>query len=162
MSTVKQIAKLKTLDDNPNTIFNTGNKVNNSFSVDTEHIACHTKWRAPITPYQCEIIHNRLHKIFNNKICQLYHSLAYKETWYENIREFIAFHKNIQMTINTNNLSDQEIVEINDHGFTLFVRDNCANVDENEFNKLNDLSIDEWETIDDIILYYYSKDINGG
>jgi len=135
--------------------------VNEQFTVDEEHITQHTLWRTPITPYQCECVHNRLCKIFNKKICQLYHSLAYKETWYENIRQFIAFHKNIQVTVNTIGLSDQEIVEVNGHGFTLFVGDDCANVDEDEFDGLNDLSIDEWETIDDIIMYYYLKDING-
>ena len=135
--------------------------VNEPFTVDEEHITQHTLWRTPITPYQCECVHNRLCKIFNTKICQLYNSLAYKETWYENIRQFIAFHKNIQVTVNTIGLSDQEIVEVNEHGFTLFVGDDCANVDEDEFDGLNDLSSDEWETIDDIIMYYYLKDING-
>jgi hypothetical protein len=130
--------------------------------VDAEHIAQHALWRSSITPYQCECIHNRLRKIFIETICELYHSLACKELWYENIREFIAFHMNIHVTVNTNELSDQEIAEVNGHGFTLFVGDDCANVDEDEFDGLNDLSIDEWETIDDIIMYYYLKDINGG
>jgi hypothetical protein len=148
-----------------NTIFNIidNNKVKDQVTVDAEHAARHAIWRSPITPYQCEWIHNRLCNIFNETICQLYHSVACnKETWYENIRQFIAFHTNIQVTINTIGLSDQEIVEVNEHGFTLFVGDNCANVDEDEFDGLNDLSIDEWATIDDIIMYYYLKDINGG
>jgi len=147
----------------PSDVVNANQKYMNTISnnVNAEHIAHHTLWRTPITPYQCECIHSRLHKIFNEKICKLYHSLAYKETWYENIRQFIAFHSNISVSVNTIGLSDQEIVEVNEHGFTLFVGDDCANVDEDEFDGLNDLSIDEWETIDDIIMYYYLKDING-
>ena len=148
----------------PSDIVNANQKSTNTIfnNVDAQHIAQHTLWRTPMTPYQYDCVDNRLHKMFNEKLCQLYHSLAYKETWYENIRQFIAFHNNIQVSINTNCLSDQEIVEVNEHGFTLFVGDNCANVDEDEFDGLNDLSIDEWERIDDIIMYYYLKDINGG
>lgn len=131
-------------------------------NIDAQHIAQHALCRTPITPYQCDCVHNRLRKIFNEKIRQLYHSLAYKETWYENIRQFIAYHNSPQVSINTNDLSDHEIEEVNEHGFTLFVGDNCANVDEDEFDGPNDLSIDEWERIDDIIMYYYLKDINGG
>jgi hypothetical protein len=149
---------------NPSDIVKANQKSTNTIfnNVDEQHIAQHTLWRTPMTPYQCDCVHNRVRKIFNENICQLYHSLAYKETWYENIRQFIAFHNDIQVSINTNGLSDQEIVEVNDHGFTLFVGDNCANVHEDEFDGLTDLSIDEWERLDDIIMYYYLKDINGG
>ena len=76
------------------------------------------------------------------------------------MREFIAIHDNIEFNIDTSNFSDQEILEINDYGMSLFAGDKCADIDEDEFDGPNDLSIDEWETIDDIIMYYYLKDIN--
>lgn len=140
-----------------NTIFN---KVSESLNVDAEHIVCHKKWRTPMTPHQCECIHKKLNTCFNEHIYKLYNSVAYKETWYENVREFIAIHSNIELNINTSDLSDQEILEIRDHGFSLFVSDDCADIDEDEFDGPNDLSIDEWETIDDIIMYYYLNDTN--
>ena len=142
-----------------NTIFN---KVSDSLNIDAEHIECHTKWRSPITPYQCENIHNKLNTLFDEHIYKLYISVACKnkEEWYENVRRFIAIHDNIEFNIDTSDLSDQEILEIKDHGFSLFVGDNCADIDEDEFDGPNDLSIDEWETIDDIIMYYYLNDMN--
>ena len=140
-----------------NTIFN---KVSESLNVDAEHIVCHKKWRSPMTPHQCECIHKKLNTCFNEHIYKLYNSVAYKETWYENAREFIAIHDNIEFNIDTSNFSDQEILEINDYGMSLFAGDKCADIDEDEFDGPNDLSIDEWETIDDIIMYYYLKDIN--
>ena len=32
----------------------------------------------------------------------------------------------------------------------------CADIDEDEFDGPNDLSVDEWTQLDDIILYYYN------
>jgi len=155
----QRIAAQKEFNDKQNTIFNSVeiNDVNEPFPGFTEHEKCHAIWRAPITPYQCERINNSLHMIFNEHIYELYHTVACKETWYENIREFIAFHNNMEVDINTNELSDQEIVEIKDEGFSLFVGDDCANVDEDEFDGPNDLAVDEWELVDDIIMHYYLK-----
>jgi hypothetical protein len=155
----QRIAALRNCDDKPNTIFNTvdNNEVNEPFPGYVEHTECHTKWRRPITPYQCECIQNSLRKIFSEHICELYKSVACKETWYENIRAFIDFHEDTEITINTNKMSDQEILVVKDEGFSLFVGDDCANVGEDEFDGPNDLAIDEWETLDDIIMYYYLK-----
>jgi hypothetical protein len=139
-----------------NTIFNTDVKFKSTEQF-KEHVECHAKWRHPITPYDCDCIHAELESIFNKYIYELYHSLATKKTWNKNIRAFIDFHKDTELTINTNELSDQEILEIKDQGFNFFVGDKCANIDEDEIDGPNDLAIDEWETIDEIIMYYYLK-----
>ena len=45
--------------------------------------------------------------------------------------------------------------EVQEKGFQLFVGEKCANIDEDEFDGPNDISSEEWELIDNIILYYY-------
>ena len=40
--------------------------------------------------------------------------------------------------------------------FERFVGDKCANIDEDEFDGPDDLSPDEWETVDDILIHYYN------
>ena len=88
---------------------------------------------------------------------ELYKTLANKDKWDDNIREFINYHENINLDVDTSWLSTPEIDEIQEQGFQFFTGDKCANVDEDEFDGPNDLSIEEWETVDEIILYYYHK-----
>ena len=106
----------------------------------------------------CKDVHDVLQKIFNKHINELYKTLAIKDKWDDNIREFINYHKNIKIDIDTSWLSTPEIDEIQEQGFQFFTGDKCANVDEDEFDGPNDLSIEEWETVDEIILYYYLYD----
>ena len=106
----------------------------------------------------CKGIHDELQLIFDTHINELYKSLANKDKWDDNIREFINYHENMNIDIDTSWLSTPEIAEIQEQGFQFFTGDKCANVDEDEFDGPNDLSIEEWETVDEIILYYYSTD----
>ena len=104
----------------------------------------------------CKGIHDVLQTIFNKHINELYKTLANKDKWDDNIREFINFHE--RMNIDEKyEYSNAEMDEIQEQGFQFFTGDKCANVDEDEFDGPNDLSIEEWETVDEIILYYYHK-----
>jgi hypothetical protein len=105
----------------------------------------------------CKDIHDVLQQIFNKQINELYKTLANKDKWDDNIREFINYHENMNLDVDTSWLSTPELDEIQEQGFQLFTGDKCANVDEDEFDGPNDLSIEEWETVDEIILYYYSS-----
>ena len=106
----------------------------------------------------CKGIHGMLQTIFDKYINELYKSFATKDRWDENIRDFINYHENMNIDIDTSSyLSNDEIDEINEQGFHFFVGDKCANVDEDEIDGKYDLSIDEWEKVDDIILFYYHK-----
>ena len=106
----------------------------------------------------CKGIHDVLQQIFNKHINELYKTLANKDKWDDNIREFINYHENMNLDVDTSGLSTPEIDEIQEQGFQFFTGDKCANVDEDEFDGPNDLSVEEWETVDEIILYYYSTD----
>jgi len=106
----------------------------------------------------CKNIHDVLQQIFNKHINELYKTLANKDKWDDNIREFINYHENMNLDVDTSWLSTPEIDEIQEQGFQFFTGDKCANVDEDEFDGPNDLSVEEWETVDEIILYYYSTD----
>ena len=96
-------------------------------------------------------------KGIDKHINELYKTLANKDKWDDNIREFINYHENMNLDVDTSWLSTPELDEIQEQGFQLFTGDKCANVDEDEFDGPNDLSIEEWETVDEIILYYYHK-----
>ena len=111
-----------------------------------------------IKEVNCKDIHDVLQTIFNKHINELYRTLANKDKWDDNIREFITYHENMNIDIDTSWLSTPEIAEIQEQGFQFFTGDKCANVDEDEFDGPNDLSIEEWENVDEIILYYYSTD----
>lgn len=111
-----------------------------------------------ITSYDCKVIHDCLKNIFNKYINELYHSLSDKNIlWSNNIRKFIEFHDASYLNREITELNEQEIDEIKKQGFEFFVGENCANIDEDEFDGPNDLSIEEWELLDDIILCYYHK-----
>jgi hypothetical protein len=103
-------------------------------------------------------INDMLEMIFNEHINELYNSLSKTDKWYDNVREFINFHKDMNIkTEDYYEYNDTEIDEIKTNGFQYFVGDKCADIDEDEIDGLNDLSIEEWENIDEIILYYYHK-----
>ena len=86
--------------------------------------------------------------------------------WYENVRNYIDITtdkldndmeeidciEDIKNKL-THDFTDKIVTE----GFHLFVSDKCADIDENEFDTENDLAVYEWETLDDIILYYYHQ-----
>jgi len=110
----------------------------------------------PIKEVDSKGIHDVLQIIFDKHINELYKRLANKDKWDDNIREFINFHE--RMNIDEKyEYSNAEMDEIQEQGFQFFTGDKCANVDEDEFDGPNDLSIEEWETVDEIILYYYHK-----
>ena len=92
----------------------------------------------------CKGIHDVLQKIFDKHINELYKTLANKDKWDDNIREFINYHENMNIIdIDISWLSAPEIDEIQEQGFQFFTGDKCANVDEDEFDGPNDLSIEE-------------------
>jgi hypothetical protein len=103
-------------------------------------------------------INDMLEMIFKEHINDLYNSLSKTDNWYDNVREFINFHKDMNIkTEDYYEYNDTEIDEIKTNGFQYFVGDKCADIDEDEIDGLNDLSIEEWENVDEIILYYYHK-----
>ena len=106
----------------------------------------------------CKGIHDELQIIFDKHINELYKSLANKDKWDDNIREFINYHVKMNIDEKYEEYSAPQLDEIQEQGFQFFTGDKCANVDEDEFDGPNDLSIEEWETVDEIILYYYSTD----
>jgi len=104
-------------------------------------------------------IYNHLNYIFNNYIIELYQILHNpKKKWNKNVREFIKFHDKYEdeLDIDPDRFSEKEISEIQKMGFDLFVGDKCADIDEDEFDGPKDLAPEEWENLDDIILYYYN------
>jgi len=105
----------------------------------------------------CKGIHDVLQLIFDKHINELYKSLANKDKWDDNIREFINYHVKMNIDEKYEEYSAPQLDEIQEQGFQFFTGDKCANVDEDEFDGPNDLSIEEWETVDEIILYYYHK-----
>jgi hypothetical protein len=102
-------------------------------------------------------IHDILNKIFNKHIIELYKFIAKKKEWYNNVRAFIEFHNITDFSIYSVKLNEEEVNVIKQQGFDLFVSKKCANINEEEFDGPNDLSIEEWEDLDEIILYYYCK-----
>lgn len=98
--------------------------------------------------------HKKL-KIIFIPICKLYNDIKDEnKEWNENVRNFIEFHEDI-----LDSMDDYETDEmVCEHGFHYFVGNMCADIDEDEFDGPNDLSVEEWEKIDDIILYYYKKE----
>ena len=104
-------------------------------------------------------IHNHVNNIFNNYIIGLYKIIHDpKKKWNKNVRAFIKYHDKYEdeLDIDTDRFSEKEISEVQQMGFDLFVEDKCADIDEDEFDGPNDLSPEEWENLDDIILYYYN------
>ena len=101
--------------------------------------------------------------IFNNYIIDLYKSMENKQDeWYVNVRKFIEYHEknNLHDDTATHTMSACDHMwenEIKQNCFNLFVGDKCANIDEDEFDGPNDLSPDEWEGLDDIIIYYFNN-----
>ena len=108
-------------------------------------------------------IESKVSYIFDTKLITLYKNQENnKKKWSENVRNFI--NQEIQFigqdemdTIDDIDLTDDEINDIKQRGFYLFVGEKCANINEEEFDGPNDLCIYEWEDLDNIILYYYKK-----
>mgnify|MGYP003982157611 FL=1 len=136
--------------------YDRNNKGENIFNME-KNIDDETKQVCIEDKVNSKDIHDVLQTIFNKHINELYKTLAIKDKWDDNIREFITYHENMNIDIDTSWLSTPEIAEIQEQGFQFFTGDKCANVDEDEFDGPNDLSIEEWETVDEIILYYYSS-----
>ena len=98
-------------------------------------------------------INNRLKMIFIH-ISKLYNEINDDtKEWNENVREFIKYHDDIIESIDEPDIDEFDDI-ITEQGFNYFVGYMCADIDEDEFDGPNDLSIDEWTQLDDIILYY--------
>ena len=111
-------------------------------------------------------LENLFNKIIKKDYLKQYDS---SKEWYENVRNYIDKTSN-KLDDDIENIEDIEDMDdireqltddlsekIVSEGFHLFVSDKCANVDEDEFDTENDLAPSEWETLDDIILYYYHQ-----
>ena len=107
-----------------------------------------------------ENLENLFNKVIIKDYLKQYDS---SKEWYVNVKnyidktseeldEYIFDIDDIRMQL-TDDISEKVVSE----GFHLFVGENCANVDEDEFDTENDLNPSEWETLDDIILYYYHQ-----
>lgn len=104
------------------------------------------------------IVNNRLNDVFEKYICECYLKLEDKDDiWNQNVRAFIDFHDDIEFDKEEDKLSDEELDEVQEQGFHLFVGEKCADISEDEFDGPNDISTEEWGLIDDIILHYYLK-----
>ena len=102
-------------------------------------------------------INNRLKMIFIH-ISKLYNEINDDtKEWNENVREFIKYHDDIIESIDEPDIDEFDDI-ITEQGFNYFVGYMCADIDEDEFDGPNDLSVDEWTQLDDIILYYYKKE----
>ena len=102
-------------------------------------------------------INNRLKMIFIH-ISKLYNEMNDDpKEWNENVREFIKYHDDIIESIDEPDIDEFDDI-ITEQGFNYFVGYMCADIDEDEFDGPNDLSVDEWTQLDDIILYYYKKE----
>jgi len=101
-------------------------------------------------------IHNKLKMIFI-PISKLYNEINDDtKEWNENVRKFIKYHDDIIESIDEPDIDEFDDI-ITEQGFNYFVGYMCADIDEDEFDGPNDLSVDEWTQLDDIILYYYKK-----
>ena len=95
--------------------------------------------------------------IFDEYIIDLYKFCSSDDkSWFDNVRSFIEYHEDIEL-INNIEPNKNTINQIKHDAFERFVGDECANIDEDEFDGPNDLSPDEWETIDDILIHYYNE-----
>jgi len=102
-------------------------------------------------------IHNKLERIFET-IGHIYNNITDKnKQWYENVRIFIKYHIDILNEIDGEEEDTDEDNIITQKGFEYFIGEKCADIDEDEFDGPNDLSMEEWWDIDNIILYYYNK-----
>ena len=102
-------------------------------------------------------INNRLKMIFIH-ISKVYNEINDDtKEWNENVREFIKYHDDIIESIDEPDIDEFDDI-ITEQGFNYFVGYMCADIDEDEFDGPNDLSVDEWTQLDDIILYYYKKE----
>jgi len=107
-------------------------------------------------------IRNDIEKLFNNKLINLYNENVDKtELWNKNVKKFIETENNkledkLEEIDNIKeNMVEDELELVQQIGFDIFVGDECADIDEDEFDGPNDLAMEEWEELDDIILYYY-------
>ena len=92
------------------------------------------------------------------KILFEYNNIKDKDKpWYENVRNFIEYHKDILDEIDGEEEDTDEDKMIITTGFQHFIGEKCADIDEDEFDGCNDLSFEEWSDIDYIILHYYKK-----
>ena len=103
-------------------------------------------------------VNDRLNDIFEKYINECYLKLEDKDDiWNQNVRAFINYHDDIVSydVEEECKIDDEDLEEVQEKGFQLFVGEKCANIDEDEFDGPNDISTEEWEVIDNIILYYY-------
>ena len=109
-----------------------------------------------------ENLENLFNKVIIKDYLKQYDS---SKEWYINVRNYIE--KTTEKLDEDEDIEDIDDIrekltddlseKIVSEGFHLFVGENCANVDEDEFDTENDLNPSEWETLDDIILYYYHQ-----
>ena len=118
---------------------------------------------------EAKMIEN-LDNLFNKIIIKDYlKQCDSSKEWYENVRNYI---ENTADKLDDDIENIEDIEDIDDirnkltddlsekivyEGFHMFVSEKCANIDEDEFDTENDLSPTEWETLDDIILFYYHQ-----
>ena len=106
--------------------------------------------------YEAMRIWQHVKYIFEQYIIDLYkYCSSNDKPWFENVRAFIQFHDDIEL-VNNSEPNEETVTQIKHDVFERFVGDDCANIDEDEFDGPDDLSPDEWETIDDILIHYYT------
>ena len=117
-----------------------------------------------VNMHRLSILFNKIiTKVFN--VCKTKHE-DYK--WYQTLRDFISWHRNIEdaelneifnndtdSCLSKMEMTEDDYEEMREQAFYMFVGEDCANIDEDEFDGPLDLQPQEWETIDDIICCYY-------
>ena len=136
---------------------------NYDYNIDENNITC----------FDSNIVYYRLSNVFQKILYKLYNYIRIQNSNYKKcqlVREFIWWHENreycdLHTLFNMNpelylehiTTSKREMDEIKKQGLIMFLSDKCVNVDENEdnFDNMNELMVDEWEIVHNIILYNY-------
>jgi hypothetical protein len=136
---------------------------NYDYNIDENNITC----------FDSNIVYYRLSNVFQKILYKLYNYIQIQNSNYKKcqlVREFIWWHENreycdLHTLFNMNpelylehiTTSKREMDEIKKQGLIMFLSDKCVNVDENEdnFDNMNELMVDEWEIVHNIILYNY-------
>ena len=135
------------------------------YSIDEDNITC----------FDSNVIHFLLSKAFDIIMCKLYKYLQIQHPnykWCQLVREFIWWHEHREygdlhtlFNMNTDlyferiTTSQKEMDEIKKQGLQMFLGDKCINVNDDNFDGMNDLMHDEWESVNNIILYYYYHEL---
>jgi hypothetical protein len=104
-------------------------------------------------------VYTRIHNLFDEFLNDFYGYLYdHTKTWVNNVRTFIKYHDSYQEQMEEieNIMNEYEKKIIINIGNALFIGEKCVNIDKYICDVFDcDLSLEEWNAIDKIIIYYY-------